>query len=353
MNIGGAERAVYQLIKEQYHSNIFSSLLVVDAGGFYSDSLIKEKVKVHFLHKKGIIDFRAAKYFLEICSDYNIIHFHVVEPYLMFIASKLKNTKVFYTRRGGEFPFNFRKFIKYKIAKYVVKNFDGISGNTSTACDFISDYWRIARHRVFTTYNGIDFSLLTPDASKGNIIKSYHLKELSSKIIIGSTANIRKWKRIDLLIRSMKLLNSRDIVCLIIGDGPEKKSLIKLSNSLGLDKQVIFIPKVNNISNFLQLFDIFVLPSDKQESFGNSIIEAMYFKIPTIIMSDGGGLIEHIRHLNTGLIANDLDDLVVNIKKLITNPILRKKLGENAMSFVTTKYSVQNMIKSYNEFYRQ
>jgi glycosyltransferase involved in cell wall biosynthesis len=139
-------------------------------------------------------------------------------------------------------------------------------------------------------------------------------------------------------------------MCYIIGDGPEYSNLNGMIKKYGLESNIKLISQKQHIGDYLQLFDIFVLPSDQSESFGNSVVEAMGVGIPSIVFKDSGGIVEHIQN-NCGFIAENVDDLVTLLKKLMDSPELRKKVGQNGMEYVRSKYSIGNMIQAYSDLY--
>lgn len=96
---------------------------------------------------------------------------------------------------------------------------------------------------------------------------------------------------------------------------------------------------------------MFVLPSGSEESFGNSAIEAMGFGVPTIVMADGGGLVEHVEHEKTGIVARDACDLAAWIGHLAANDALRRSLGVHGSAAVRAKYSIERMVQGYSNLY--
>jgi glycosyltransferase involved in cell wall biosynthesis len=226
--------------------------------------------------------------------------------------------------------------------------FAGISANTVHAANVASSLLGIQRDTIFITYNGIDFSLLKPERSAKTIRQELGIRD--NEVVVGTSGNLRQLKRIDLLIRALAQLGNARIRCCIVGDGPDKARLAQLSADLGVTDQILFAGKTTCIADSLQVFDIFVLPSDESESFGNSVVEAMGLGIPSVVMRDGGGTVEHIPE-EGGLIAQDLTDLTSKLAWLADNEPCRRRMGQIGKSYVTDKYSYENSIKSYNLFY--
>ena len=100
------------------------------------------------------------------------------------------------------------------------------------------------------------------------------------------------------------------------------------------------------------VIDCFVLASGPEESFGNAVVEAMFLKIPSIVMSDSPGLKEHIIDNKTGFIASDIQDLSCKMEYVYSHRKECNDIAKYASNHVRKKYSIQNMKKAYLELYK-
>lgn len=351
MDIGGAERALYQLIREQRRHGIKADLLVGSKGGFYSYKAQSCGSRIYELSMTNSLDFSIKNKFSSILKGYELIHFHSCEPLLIMYSSRLGHLNRYYTHRSGVFCYPLKKRLRYSFARYFIHNyFHGLSGNTNQGVIAASKLFGIPIDNILTTYNGIDFTLLQPKRSKSDIYKE--LKIYNNKHVrIGTSANLRGWKRINLLIEAMNKIKDLPIHLYIFGDGVERRNLEKQVCSLKLNQHITFTGKKEHIGDYLQILDIFVLPSGQEESFGNSVVEAMAHSLPTIIFEDGGGLLEHIDNNETGYIVKDVDELSLCLKKLIDNSELRKRIGMQGKIKVNKKYNLTAMIECYKQLY--
>jgi len=353
MEIGGAERALFQLVREQRMRGIHADVLLAANAGLYGERTRDIGATVTELGMSGPFDLTSAKAACPLLRDYEIMHFHSAEFGLMHVAAAERYLKLFYTHRAGMFKYELKKLLRYKLTgRYLRRYFTGISGNTGQACDAAANLFGIHRDRIRVTYNGIDFSLLNPVSSRQEMLRE--LKDDRSDVIrIGTSANLRRLKRIDLLIDAVARLNDPRVCCYVLGDGPAKEELQEQARQLGLADRVIFTGKVERVGDYLQFFDIFVLPSGPEESFGNSAVEAMGVGIPTIVFADGGGLVEHVDNGITGYIVRDVPELTDRLKNLIAHPEDRKKIGEAGRHEMTDRYSPARMVDRYSQLYEQ
>lgn len=354
MEIGGAERALFQFVREQRARGIHADVLLGANAGLYGMRTRDELgAAVYELGMKGPFDTKRGNAAREIMRDYDIMHFHSAELGLMRIAARKPHPRLFYTHRAGMFTYDFKRLLRYKLTGwYLRRHFSGISGNTGQACDAASTLFRVPRERISVTYNGIDFSLLNPVRSRREMLDE--LKESDAGIIrIGTSANLRRLKRINLLIDAVARLADRPVHCYVLGDGPAREELVEQARSQGIADRVTFTGKVERVGDYLQLFDIFVLPSGPEESFGNSAVEAMGVGISTIIFADGGGLVEHVDNGITGYVVRDVAELTDHLSHLIASPEERRRIGDAARREMNDRYSPARMVERYMRLYEE
>ncbi|OGW29172.1 MAG: hypothetical protein A2X59_08145 [Nitrospirae bacterium GWC2_42_7] len=353
--IGGQERAQYQLLRAFSADDEFEFAVAIGINeGHYVNLVRKLEIEVIDLNISGGLDFRFSRKTLKSMGGFQIHHFHDTSPnhILMSLMSGKKIKRVF-TRRGGIIDYSrygFKRSLKYSATKFLLRScFDGYSGNTRTAVEFMHKYYGI-KSKVYVLYNGLDFKLLETNTDKDAV--SGKLKLSRQGYNIGTACHLLDWKRVDLLIKAFGICKVEDKKLIIFGKGPEHDNLQRLASSMDLEKQVLFAGEVPDMMNYYQLLDCFVLASGKEESFGNAVVEAMYHKVPTFIMSDAAGLREHIVDSVTGYVAEGERDLARKIEFVHDNPGVAREVAETASRYVVEKYSINNMKTAYKQFYR-
>src|SRR4051812_35959099 len=83
---GGAERAIYQLIREQRRRGYRSDAVVASTPGAYGERLSEEGVTVHELGQRHALDRRGVNALDPLLGEYDITHFHGMEPLLIRAA---------------------------------------------------------------------------------------------------------------------------------------------------------------------------------------------------------------------------------------------------------------------------
>jgi glycosyltransferase involved in cell wall biosynthesis len=133
-----------------------------------------------------------------------------------------------------------------------------------------------------------------------------------------------------------------DYRLMVVGDGPQKRELVALSEQLGIAAVTEFVGLVphSDVPRWLHRMDIYVAPSRlDSESFGVAIIEASACGLP-VVVSDAGGLPEVVRHGVTGLVVprNNVAALQDALKRLVIDEDLRARLGSGGRSHVAQVY---------------
>lgn len=352
MKIGGAERALYQLIRGQLQRGLEPALLILSKGGYYAEKTAELDVQVYELNQSSGFDTSVKQRFCDIALQYDIVHFQTQSPLLMHAASKLGKPNLAYTHRAGRHRQSWKRRVMLWVTGRTLRRFQCLSGNTRHAARVAAHTFGVDEKRFGVTYNGLDFSLFAPDQSADQLWASLGGRP-DGKYVIGTSANLRDLKRIDLLLKSVAKLDSRDrFLCLVIGDGPAKASLEEMSRTLGLQAQVQFLGRQENVANWLQLVDLFVLPSDDSESFGNSAVEAMGIGLPTVVMDDCGGMREHFPE-DLRQFPVSVDDLAARIEFLSSHRTESQAFAEKCRDYVLNKYTIDNMVTGYQRLYEQ
>ena len=110
-----------------------------------------------------------------------------------------------------------------------------------------------------------------------------------------TVGRLTQQKRIHLALEAVAMLRTDgvDIPFRIIGDGPERDSLVACARSLGVDDLVEFTGTVDppEVSRLLGNADACVFPAE-WEGLGLGAAEALMAGIPVIATTDGGGILD-------------------------------------------------------------
>ncbi len=353
--IGGQQKAQYFVLKALTESKKINVAAAVGQDtGIFIQKLKDLNIPIFKLNFKSGYQLNFNRKNIRAFKSFDIHHLHDPSPnFILYSLLTGSSVKRVFTRRGGIFyypPLNIKKKLKFLIKRFLLKRFfDGFSGNTFNAVQSIKAQYKIKNREIYTLYNGIDFEELKPTLNKEIIIDK--LKLTKDAFLVGTACKLVSWKRVDFLIRAFARTQIKNKKLLIYGKGIEQDNLLSLVSTLGIEDQVIFTGEIEDINNYLQILDCFVLASSNAESFGNALVEAMYLNVPSICMGDSDGLKEHIIDNETGLIATDEENLTRKIEAVYQDKAMALEIGRRGSQYVTKKYSFNNMTQHYLDFY--
>ena len=135
--------------------------------------------------------------------------------------------------------------------------------------------------------------------------------------------------------------------CIVVGDGPYKHAIEAHALRTGLD--IIFCGWLADVGLVLSNSDIFVYYTH-QDSFPNTITEAMASKLPVVINSFGS-IGEIVEHGHDGLVADNLEQFAEALRSLFASVKYRRELGENARASVEKKFNWRVVIGRFLQIY--
>ncbi|MGN6616594.1 MAG: glycosyltransferase family 4 protein [Ilyomonas sp.] len=285
--------------------------------------------------------------------EFDIIHSHMLRPDLFaaFRLKRSKKTRLISTVHSyidedlknsyGPIVSFFTKYIWY----FALNRLDKV---VCLSKDMINYYKnRIRNNRLTYVYNGRTTLNNISNKITSHVEETSIIEQLKSKYtVIGGIGNITKIKGFEQLIKVLSV-NPRYAV-IIIGDGPEKESLIRLAKENKVDERCIFLGYKSNATDYYHYFDVFAITS-YSEGFSLVLIEAAAYNLP-VVCSD----INIFRELfNSSEVCfytlYNIKDLSQALDKAIKN---RGELSKNIHKRYIEKYTAEKMAENYLELYQ-
>jgi len=164
--------------------------------------------------------------------------------------------------------------------------------------------------------------------------------DLNRMYVVGSIGRLAYPKNYEFLIKTFPdILKAKpNVICIIIGDGPDRNSLQLLADSLQLQDKFFLIGEIKDAYKYLKAFDLFVLPSI-YEGLSISLIETLFAKVPTLAANVGGNAEildkEHLYSLN------NKQEFIEKIKNT----------SKQTRNYKKEKFSLKETVKKYTEIY--
>jgi len=203
--------------------------------------------------------------------------------------------------------------------------------------------------------NGVDVEKFAPVSfeSRISLRERFALPQNGKTLIFAG--RLHSVKGLDTLLQacSKALPTLPKAQLLILGEGPEESSLKNLASRLRITDSVLFLGRRDNVVEYLQSADVFILPS-MSEGLSNSLLEAMACGL-AVVATDVGGNVEAITHGCNGILVPPRDpaQLAQALIHLIDNSTLATELGEQARITVEKNYSLSSVVDQYVDLYQQ
>ena len=172
-------------------------------------------------------------------------------------------------------------------------------------------------------------------------------------VLLGAVGRLHRQKNTDLLLQSVAKVGEGDNwKMVVLGDGPERKNLVRLAATLGLEDRVIWLGERADVDGWYAAMDIFV-HSARFEGMPNAVMEAMASGL-AVVASNVDGTKDLIDNGRTGYLVDpgDLDSFVARISQLLSDPRERGTMGEEAHDEMLKRFSVHRMVLSYDQLFR-
>ena len=342
LTYGGTQKTIIKLVKRFVKDGYFITILTFEKKKNYNFSNKKiEYIPLNLLKDSNnlvsslIENFKRIIFVRKILKKKsgNLICFLTSTNIIGLISNLFLKKKVILCERNDiqkqpvAFLWRFLRVLLYRFA-------NKITCNSSRSSNYLKNY--VPEKKIFYVRNHIDI--------KKNLVT------FPKKIIL-SVGRMHNQKGFDILINGFKKSNTYKFgwKLFLVGDGYEKKNLIKLVKKLNLNKYIKFY-NFSNPYKWYKKAGIFALTS-RYEGMPNVILEASSLKLPIIISRDTGGATDFIINNKSGIVLkkNSYDELGKKISELTKDKYLRLKLGNQAYKNLKYYNNFENIYKNWEK----
>ncbi|MBU6427041.1 glycosyltransferase family 4 protein [Patescibacteria group bacterium] len=179
--------------------------------------------------------------------------------------------------------------------------------------------------------------------------------EFSKRILIGTLAELHPNKGLPYLVNALEqtVKSHPNVACVIVGDGQDAAALHLMVKDKKLENNVFLTGYLENASEYLKAFNIFVLPSIK-EGLPYAILEAAYASLP-VVATTVGGIPEIVEDMKSGVLVQPKNskELAHALSFMIEHPHMRREYGAALRESVAQKFSLEKMIDAISALYNQ
>lgn len=356
---GGAESMLYKLTSYRDASKYQYTVISLTGEGIYGSRMRELGIHVISLHmgKKGM--FKGLYQAQKILRDAFVVQGWLYHGNLVALILTMfyDVRKLIWGIRQTDISYEHNKKSTMHLARvlsYVSFIPDVILSNSMTGIESHVDVG-YNKKKFKQIKNGFEVSnYALNEKMNQELRKAYHLE---NTLILGHVARFDAQKDQDTLFKALKIVKSKfnkpwKLVCLGIGMTEDNQDLIAMLKENELLDDVILLGVKQNISDFMSLFDLFVL-SSLGEGFPNVIGEAMSAETPCVA-TNVGECKEIIG--DTGLVVEPKNPLILAdalLKLMLLSHKERLDLGILARRRILETYDMMKVVKDYESYYEE
>ena len=334
---GGVESYIMNIYRNlDYNEIIFDYICDFHEMAYY-DEVLKNGSKVYFIPSKRKNLFLHLWNFFKILKnhkEYKVVYFNILNASaaISMIPVRLLGRKVIsHSHNSSDINMKIHNKFKWLLNKV---------SNERLACSYeAGKYMYLNGYNYTVINNAIN---LDKFSFSEKIRDEYRKKfEVQEKKVLLHVARMDKVKNPLFLIQILKelVIRDKDYVLFYIGKGNlEEKNKEKVNESK-LQQHVFFLGEVDNVNDYMQMADVFVLPS-LFEGMPIVLIEAQACKLPIVIsdsITKDVNLSEKVVYLslkeNVNIWANEINMLILNTKRNSIN-----------INRITEEYDIKKLV---------
>ena len=352
----GVVNVVHNLADYQSKSSIVEVWGISDKNFIYHNRSYLLRI-----FKRSLFHFFSLKLILNLFKNKNVLVYHLHGGWnfeLIFISFFLRilNKKYVVTPHGAFNPNLIAEKKNHQILFY--KTFVHLYLKNSLKVHLFSEN---ERNFLKTQFLNLKYCIVPNGIEMNKKNKTYSKTKLSTKTIFGYCGRLQnKDKAVDKLIHGFNHLlknNKAQAELWLIGDGPDKNSLVRKVKELGIEKKVIFFGALygKDKNKLLKKIDAFTLVSN-YEGMPISALEALSFG-KFLIVTEATNLREYINKYNVGfsLKSNTSEEICNALKEYINenkiNPNFSNDNFNNALRLIDKEFKwdiiAKKMINEY------
>jgi glycosyltransferase involved in cell wall biosynthesis len=286
----------------------------------------------------------------------DIVHAHGQDASILAaIAKHFSKVPLVITRHVLDEPSkNWRQSLRARFALAAIRSADAVVAVSSAVADRLADIAHLPRSDIRVIQNGVEIDKFNrPELI---VRRDEFRKELGFEpdhylVLVPSV--LREGKGHEVLFEAIPSIRERlpNTYVLLAGVGECEAELRIQARLLG--DAVVFLGQREDIPELLSACDLVVLPS-LAEALPTALIEAAAAGRP-IVATRVGGTEEIIEHGSTGFLLppNDSILLAEYIIKILSDPALARKFGEEASSLSHKRFSIDLQIKQTLELWKE
>ncbi len=223
----------------------------------------------------------------------------------------------------------------------------------SDAVTAVSENLRNQTQEIFSVKRAIEVipNFFAPNKPKRSREEVRRDLGVTDKFLVLHMSNLRPVKRVDLLLRTIAMSESRSRVRLLILAGGPFDPYEPLLDELGIREIVIVRQNMAVVEEYLEAADAGLYTSE-YESFGLGILETVFHGKPVVAFRVGG-IPEVLGDSYPLYPFGDVTAVASALDALVQDPNLARELGEQSGARARERFSADRVVPQYEALYRR
>ena len=285
----------------------------------------------------------------------DLLHCHYAIPHAtsawitkQMLREEKRDIRVVTTLHGTDITIVGQDPSFHSITKFSIEKSDALTAVSKYLQKETLDAFGCTASRIDVIPNFVD-----PDVyDRGRYDDQVRAQFNGGRKVLMHISNFRPVKRVTDVVRVFDRVHKTvPSVLVMVGDGPDRHDAEQEARELGIDRDVQFLGKIDNVAPLLAAADLFLLPTDA-ESFGLSALEALASGTP-VIGTNVGGLPEVVRNGESGVLCGvgDVEGMSSAAEELLTNAARWKAMSECAAQDARKRFAMDDVVQRYETLY--
>ncbi|MCK5146686.1 glycosyltransferase family 4 protein [bacterium] len=243
------------------------------------------------------------------------------------------------------------------LEKLTLNKANAIFAISSVLKKHLVDTYALHGDKIHVISNGANPELFYPRDRDPQIVSRYNLE---NKLVVGWIGSSITWSGFEKLVEvaRLSLLSNKDICFMFVGGISE--DVFRNQGMCDADiREGVKLPGMvphEQLNDYLSCMDIVLAPYPKLDFWWASSMKVFEYMCAAkpVITTDVGQLNEIIEHGRNGMLlrGQDTAELMENLKILIDDDEMRRRIGANARETIIDKYSWERLSKTMSDVFK-
>jgi len=286
----------------------------------------------------------------QVCLDLFHVHYAIPHAVSAFLARAIlapRGPRIVTTLHGTDITLVGNDRSLFPMTRFALEQSDGVTCVSQYLADKTRQLFDLTRPLTVIP-NFVDTRQFAPEPDPA---LREQLAPRGERILL-HLSNFRQVKRAPDTVRVFAGVRERVSSRLVlIGDGQDRTEALHLARSLGVERDVLFLGKQDDVAALLAVADLFLLPS-QQEAFGLAALEAQSCGVP-VIATAVGGLPEVVGDGESGFLlpVGDVAAMAEAACLLLTDPSRHRQFRLAARQRAVRRFDADLIVPRYEAYY--